>query len=99
VVQQVSAKKKRTLHKPVVKKIVMKRLNVCTCPAAVDITYIGHLHGCPQNGSSNDWLLIGRIAVARIAGNIWLRNAIGEALQTSEAKLGSVLQRYFNQEF
>ena len=25
-----------------------ERKNECTCPAAVDITFIGHLPGCPE---------------------------------------------------
>lgn len=31
-------------------RIVRERKNKCTCPAAVDITYIGHLPGCPEGG-------------------------------------------------
>lgn len=27
-----------------------ERKNKCTCPAAVDITFIGHLPGCPEGG-------------------------------------------------
>lgn len=27
-----------------------ERKRGCTCPAAVDITYTGHLPGCPRNG-------------------------------------------------
>ena len=54
----------------------------------------------PKGAEGRLW--VGSIGVARLPGRpgkLWLTNEHGEGMETSEAKLGAVLEKYFKREF
>jgi hypothetical protein len=54
----------------------------------------------PMPNIQLEMLRIGDITITRVGrGKLWLVNAAGEGMATSEAKLGRVVAEYFEREF